>query len=111
VELVAIAGLLCIGDAGRATQQRRQYRVLATAARQHQVLVEWCLQGARVGHAEHSSGRLDVIGSAKARLGLARAGESVVQVAANAQVEGPVARLDLVLQVEAEFPDVGAPEG
>ena len=50
---------------------------------------------------------LDVVGDAQARLGLALDGEAVVEVAADAGVEGPVAGGDLVLGVEGELLDVG----
>ena len=53
---------------------------------------------------------LDVVGDAKARLSLVGAGEAVVEVFAEAEVEVPVAGLDLVFSVEREFLDVGVAE-
>jgi len=44
---------------------------------------------------------------AQARLGLAGRREAVVDVAAHSQVEQPVAGLDLVLDVESQFLDIG----
>ena len=110
MELVAEAGLQRSGNAWGAGEQRRQHRIRAAVAGEHQVLVEWRLQSARIGDAQHGAGRLDVVGDAHARLGLVGVGEAVVDIVAQAQVEEPVAGLDLVFDVEGQFLDVGVAE-
>ena len=107
VELVAEAGLEGGGDAGGAEEQRGEDGVAAALAGEHEVLVEGGLEGAGVGDAQDGAGLLDGVGDADAGLGLAGDGEAVVEVAADAEVEEPVAGLDLVLDVEGELLDVG----
>ena len=80
-----------------------KHRIGASLAREHQVFVEGRLKGAGVGDGQHCGGGLDVIRDAHAGLGLALDGKAVVQVAAHAKVEVPVAGLDLVLDVHRQF--------
>src|SRR5579863_8497685 len=61
MELVAEARHLNRRNARRAAQQRRQHGVAAAFARKDEVLVEWSLQRACVGDAQHCLGRLYVV--------------------------------------------------
>jgi hypothetical protein len=79
------------------SEQRGEHGVAAAFAGEDEVFVEGRFEGAGVGGAQDGAGLLDVVGEADARLGLAGDGEAVVEVAANAEVEEPVAGLDLVL--------------
>ena len=110
VELVAEAGLEGGGDAGGAEEQRREDGVSAALAGEDEVFVEGCFERARVGDAEDGVGLLDGVGDSEAGFGLARDGEAVVEIAADADVDEPVAGFDLVLGVEGEFLDVGVAE-
>ena len=53
---------------------------------------------------------LTLIGKSNARLGLAGDGQTVVQIAADAQVEEPVAGFDLILDIKGQFLHVGVPD-
>ena len=110
MEFVAEAGLQRSRNAGSAEQQRIQHIVRAALARQHQVLVERCLQSPRIGDAQHCVRLLDVVGDAHARLGLTGHREAVIQIPAHAQIEEPVPGLDLVLNVQRQFLHVGMAE-
>ena len=110
MELVAEPRLQYSGHARRAGKQRRQHRIRAAVAGDHQVFIERRLQRARIGGAQDGFGRLDVIGNAHARLRLFGDGEAIVDIAANAEVEVPVTGLDLVFNVEGEFLYVGVTE-
>ena len=83
------------------------HRIVASVAGEHQVFVERRFQGAGVGSAQHGIARLDVVRDAQARFGLAGAGDAVVDVAAKTEIEAPVLERDGVLDVQAEFVDVG----
>ena len=111
VEFIAVAGAQRRGGhAGAARYERLErvdHRVVASLARQHQVLVERSLHGAGIGNAQDRVGRLDIVGDAQARLGLRGAGDAVVFVEAQPEIEGPVVDGDGVLDVESEFLDVG----
>ena len=110
VKLVAEAGLQGSGDARRAEQQRRENVTPASLAGEHEVLVEGSFERAGVGDAKNGVGLLDGVGDADAGLGLAGDGEAVVEVAAHAEIEEPVAGFDLVLGVESQLFDVGVAE-
>ena len=81
-------------------QESSGARTLVSAALtgEDEVLVERCLECARIGDAKHRAGGLDGVSGAEARLGLRCAGEAVVDVAADAEVQVPVAGFDLVLR-------------
>ena len=107
MELVAVAGLQRPGYSWGAGQQRRHHCIRATFTGEYEVLVEGSFKGARVRDAQHGRGRFYVIGNADPRLGLVGVRESVVHVLAQAKIEKPIARFDLVLGVESQFLDVG----
>ena len=76
MELIAVAGAQrrC-RHAGAARDQRLErgdHRVVASEARQHQVLVERSLHGAGIGYPQHGVGWLEVVSDTEARFRLAR---------------------------------------
>ncbi len=91
MELVAEAGLEGGGDSGGAEEQRRKDGVAAALAGEDEVLVEGGFEGARVGDAQDGVGSVDGVGDADAGFGLAGDGEAVVEIAADAEVDEPVA--------------------
>ena len=109
MKFVAVAGMQGSRDSRRAEQQRRQHRIRASAAGEHQVFVEGRLQRARIGDAQHCPGGLDVVGDAQARLRLVGVRQAVVKILSQPQVEEPVAGLDLVFDVKSQFLHVGVP--
>ena len=110
MEFIAKAWLQGSGYSRGAEEKRRKNGVRAAGAGQHEVFVEGCLQRARVGDAEHGVGRLDGVGGAEAGFGLVGLGEAVVEIAADAHVEEPVAGLDLVFDVESKLLHVSVAE-
>ena len=101
VEFVLEARLKRSRYAGRAGKQRGQHRIRASAARQHQVLIEGRLQCARIGDAQHGRRGLDVIGNADAGLRLLRRRQAVVHIAAQSQVEEPVGVAGVTVKASA----------
>ena len=95
MKFIAVAGTQRRGrHAGAARDQRLErgdHRVVASQARQHQVLVERSFHRAGIGNPQHGVGRLEIVGDAEARLSLRGAGQAVVFVEAQAEIEGPVA--------------------
>ncbi len=89
-----------------AVEQRRQNVIRAALTGQHEILVERRLQRAGIGDTKHGSGRFYAVGYAETRLRLPGDGKSVVEIPANADVEEPVAGLDLILDVERKLFDV-----
>ena len=81
------------GHAGtdRRRHDRVDHRIVASHARQDQVLVERRFERAGVGNAQHGIGGLDIVGDAQARLRLCGAGNAIVVIESESQVEGPVA--------------------
>ena len=88
----------------RRRHQRVDHRVVASLAREHQVLVERSFHRAGVGNPQHGVGRLDVICDAQARLGLRGRDNAIVVVEAQAQIEGPVVLGDGVLDERGRAP-------
>ena len=109
VKLIAETGAHVSGYAWAAIEQRIQHSVRASAAGEHQVLIEWRLHGAGIGDAQNGSRRFDVVRNAGAWLRLASIRQAVINVLAKPQVEQPVTRLDLVFDIESKFLDVGMP--
>ena len=110
VKLVAETRLKRARDAWRTEKQRRQHRIRASLAGKHQVLVKRRFQGAGIGNAQYRAGSLEVIGHADARLRLASNRQTVVEVSAHADIEEPVTRLDLVLNIERQLLHIGVAE-
>src|SRR5580698_2478864 len=100
MELVAVSRLQRSGHPRRAEKQRRQHLVCASLAGQYEIFIERRFQGARIGNAKNGIGLLDAVGSAKTRLRLTGYCQAVIQIAADAQIEKPVASLDLVLDIQ-----------
>src|ERR1039458_3920785 len=92
-----------------ARDQALDHGIIAALARKHEILVEWRLKRARIRGAKHCVGRLYVITEADARLRLPGYGEPVVKIAANANIELPVARRNRVLDIKCQFLHVSAP--
>src|ERR1700730_2190970 len=81
-------------------------------AREHQVLVERRFLNARVRDPKNGVRFLDIVGDAHAGLRLRVVNNSAVQVRSKSYVEGPVAFVDRVLNIEGNLLDVrAAPEG
>ena len=53
MELIAETRLHGSGNAGAATEERIEDGVRAAGAGEHEILVEGCFQGARIGEAQH----------------------------------------------------------
>src|ERR1019366_1883436 len=100
MELVAEAGLERGGDTRCASEQGREDNASASLAGDDEVLVERCLKCASIRGAQDGIGPLDGVGDADAGFGLAGDSETVVEIAAQADVDRPVACRDLVLGVE-----------
>src|SRR6202142_3531354 len=100
VKFIAIAR--CIWS-GHARDQVLDDGVIASFAGQHQVFIEWTLQGSCVGNAEHGVAPLDVVSNAQARLDLMSGDQSVVNITTKSEIESPVSLGDLVLDVEGEL--------
>ena len=83
------------------TEQRVEYGVAASCAGEHEVLVKWSFENASVGSAKDGVGPLDVVCDAYARLGFLVCAQAVVEVAAQPEIDGPIAAGDRILQVEA----------
>src|ERR1700677_4197134 len=84
----------------RRTDEERSKHIIGTSgARQHEVLVERRFQSACIGNAEHRVGGLEAVSDAHTWLRLAGHRETVVQIAADADIEEPVAGLDLILDI------------
>ena len=81
--------------------------IVAAQTGDHQVFIERRFQGARIGDPQHRIGGLDVVSDAEPRFDLPGTGQTVVKVAAQAQVKRPVANRDAVLEIQGEFLDVG----
>src|ERR1700722_18899442 len=107
MELVAVSRLQRSRHAWRTQKQRRQHCIAASLAGEHKVLVEWCFQCARIGDAEHSIRRLDAVGDTQARLSLTGYSQTVIEIAANSNIEKPVPGLDLILEIESHLLNVG----
>jgi hypothetical protein len=100
VEFVAIAGRICRGDT---RDQISNDLVLAPRARKHQVFVKGSFHESRIGSAKNGTASLEGVSYAETRLRLTRNRKTIVKVAAYAEIEGPVALGDQVLDVEGEF--------
>ena len=61
--------------------------IVAAVAGQHQILIEWRFHSARVREAQHCVSWLEVVSNAEARFSLTGAGDAVVLVPAQSQVE------------------------
>ena len=81
--------------------------VVAAFAGQNQVFVKGCLKYPRVGNSQHRIRRLDVIRYPQPRFRLLCGHQSVVEIAANTEVERQVALRNRVLQIQRQFLHVG----
>ena len=81
-------------------------RVTRSQACQNQVLIERGLQNTRIGNPKNRICLLDVVGKAHARLRLTIMDDSAIQVLSKSHIEGPIAHVDCVLQVEPELLNV-----
>src|SRR3981081_2135242 len=93
----------------RTDQKRVQHRVCASGAGKDQVFIEWGFQYARIRNAKDGVRPLHVISNAEAGFGFLVRREAVVQIAAQAQIHGPISLGDCVLHVEGEQLNVGVP--
>ena len=107
VELVTMAGAQRRSGHARAARNQRlkrfDHRVRASHARQHQVLVERGLHGARIGQPQHRVGGLEIVSCTQTRLAFRGGGQAVIFIETQAQIEGPVFDADRVLEVEREL--------
>ena len=95
------------GAIGTDWRRRRSVEAAdAGGAGEQQVLVEGRLHGAGVGGAENGSGLLDVVGDSGAGLEAVIGADAVIVLAAEAEFEQEVARLDGILDIERVLIDV-----
>ena len=95
--------------ARRQVQSRSGARtaIAASGAGKDQIFIEGRFQRARIGNSKNRVGLLDVVSDPETRLGLPRDGETVVQIAAYAEIQRPVSLGDCVPHVESKFLHVG----
>src|SRR5215472_8000257 len=84
-------------------------RIKASSVRKNQVFIERRFQRSRIGGTQDGVRLLNVVSDSKAGLSLSGHGESVVEIAADAQVECPVPYADRILNVKRHFLHVGVP--
>ena len=65
---------------------------------------------ARVRNPQHGAGRLEAVSDAHTWLRLAGNRETVVQIAADTDIEEPVPGLDLILNIQSQFLYIGVTE-
>src|ERR1700677_3598695 len=99
MEFVAKTGLQGSRYPRRTDEERSKHGIRTSGARQHEVLVERRFQSARIGNAQNCVGRLDAVSDAHTWLRLAFYRETVVQIAADTDIEEPVPGLDLILNI------------
>src|ERR1700739_373511 len=112
VEFVAPSGAERIGDAGKPLKGGLQgvyNRIVAAAAGQNKILVERSFHGARIGNTQNGIRWFDVVSDSQAGLRLALHGQSVVEIAAYAQIKCPVSFGDGVLNVEGRLLHIRVP--
>ena len=102
MELVAEARLDPAFDAWVAAEERIKHLVVASHAGEHEVLVEGRFHGARVGDASTVAEGLMLYAMPTRGSGWFGVAEAVVNVPAHAQVEDPVAGLDLVFDIQGQ---------
>ena len=111
MELIPMTGPQSRGCHASAARHQQlecgDHGVVASEARQHQVLVEGTLHGAGIGYPQNRVAGLYVVRDTQARLPLRGARNAIVLVEAHAQVKGPVVSNDCILRVESELLDVG----
>ncbi len=76
-----------IGGISRASEQRVQNIVGASNAGKYEVFVKGSFESSGIGDSKNRVGAFDVVSDAKARLRLVGGDQTIVQVAANAQIE------------------------
>src|SRR5579875_1033692 len=73
--------------------------------RQNQIFIVWSLQKPTIRQPQDSVGALDPIGHTDSRLQLNGAADSVIPVAAQAQIESPLVECDVILRVKGWLAD------
>src|SRR5277367_5950568 len=96
------------GDVGAAAGKKRiQHRVAAPYVGKHQVFVKRTLHRSCVRNAENGVGALDVVRHAETRFSFSVRRKSVVEIAAQSEIQRPVSFGDRILDVKTKFLDVG----
>src|SRR5207244_1661938 len=104
-QLASVAPLNC-RQQSHSPDHVEEDRVTRSQACQNQVLIERGLQNTRIGNPKNRICLLDVVGKAHARLRLTIMDDSAIQVLSKSHIEGPIAHVDCVLQVEPELLNV-----
>src|SRR5712671_4189656 len=102
MKIVALAGR----NRARSSENAGEDALWIPVTRNNQVFIEGSFKDTGVGNPKNRICALDVVGDARARFRLAAAGDAAINVAANTDVEGPVALRDRVLNVEGHLFDV-----
>src|SRR3981081_1380633 len=109
VKFIAPAGAERSDRICRTDQKRVQHRIGASGAGKDQIFVERCFQQARIGNAKDGVRLLYVVGDSEARLSFFMRRQAVVQIAAQAQIHGPISLRDCVLYVDREQLNIRVP--
>ena len=107
MELVAETRLQSSGNARSARQQWIKDVVQTPLAGEHEIFVKRSLERSSIRYPQNGVGWLDVVRDANARFGLARVGQTVVKIPADAEIKDPIAGLDLVFNIEGQLLDIG----
>src|SRR5215467_5699486 len=100
MEFIAPAGIECC----RYTRDKvRNYGILATSGRKHEILIEWRFQYSRIRNPQNGVAGFNVVSDPYTRFGLTVKRQSVVEVTANTYIENPVSFRDCILHIQCEF--------